>query len=349
MVEAAIAVARDVPLYLDQIGRCAASEAVAIQAEVGGPVTGIHFTDGAFLKRGEKLFTIDPRPYEVAVKQAEATLAERRAVLSRARIQANRYRDLVKANNVSKEAAEEKLSDELVASAQVESALVEVERARLDLDRCTLVSPIEGRAGHRLVDLGKLVKKDGEEPLLRIGRMDPIYAEFSIAESHLPEVRRHMKENPLEVEVTIPEEPGEPIRGKLTFIDNLVDELTGTIKLRATLANPDRRLWPGQFVQVRLILRTLVGAVLVPVPAVQTGAAGLFVYVVSKDSVAEMRTVKVGQDHDDRVVLLEGVAAGETVITNGQLAVMPGGKVKIEEPAPPSPSPGASPSPGGNP
>lgn len=341
-VTAAVAVARDVPEYLDEIGRCAPAEMVVIKPQVAGRITAVHVADGASVKQGDPLFTIDPRPYANALEQARAQLSQNKAVLALSQAQMERYQTLLQSNGMSRQEVEEKKSNMLVAEAQVASAVAAVGNAELNLEHCTIRSPIEGRAGRRLMDLGNVVKAGGDEPLLVIERMHPIKAEFSVTESAFAAVQRAMRSGPLPVEVRLPDGAGPARGGKLSFVDNTVDAGTGTVKLRATLDNPDHLLWPGQFVRVRLILSVLKNAVLVPTAAVQISAKGPFVYVVMPDRKAELRLVKTGQPHDELVVVHEGVKAGERVVTLGHLAVAPGAPVRVEEPAA-SPSRRASP------
>ena len=204
--------------------------------------------------------------------------------------------------------------------------------ARINLQYCSIRSPIDGRAGHRLVDRGNVVARPNGSPLLVIQRLDPIYVDFTITEHDLSAVQRRMAGRPLDVEVRLPDQPAEPLAGKVTFLDNTVQEGTGTVTVRATVANRQRLLWPGRFVKVRLVLATLQQAVVVPAGAPQVSAKGPFVYVVKEDDTAELRPVTPGQRQGDLVVIAEGVKPGERVVVNGQLGVTPGGKVRVEEP-----------------
>lgn len=334
LVAVATAVSRDVPVYLEEIGRCVARETVSIQPQVSGRITQIHFTDGADLKPGDPLFTIDPRPYEAELNKAKATLAQNQATLAHARLEYSRYRNLARSNSASAEDYELKKNAMEVAEAQVLAARAAVDAAALNLEYCTIKSPIEGRAGHRLVDLGNVVSAGtSNSPLLMIERLDPIYADFTITENDLSAVQESMTHGALKVEVRLPDRPDEFRTGDLTFLDNAVKDVTGTVKLRATLCNKDHYFWPGRFVKVRLIRSVNKQAVLVPVGAPQNSAKGPFVYVVNGDDVAELRPVTLGQRHGDLVVVTKGVKAGERVVTLGQIAVTPGGKVRLEAPA----------------
>ncbi|MEW6113244.1 MAG: efflux RND transporter periplasmic adaptor subunit, partial [Thermodesulfobacteriota bacterium] len=357
------AVKQDVPVYIDSVGKTVAREVVSIQPQVSGRITKIHFKDGADLKKGDLLFTIDPRPYEAQLASAEATLAEKKAALELARIQFDRYAGLRATNSVSQQEFDQRKNVFDIAEAQVKQSQAAVETARLNLDYCTIRSPIDGRAGQRLVDVGNVVTAylgsfsasntgslaaastgstaaastgsaagGNTRSLLVIQRLNPIYADFTITENELSEVQRNMERGTLKVEVRLPDEPNKPREGELSFLDNAVQEGTGTVKLRATIPNRDHTFWPGRFVKIRLILSTLEGAVVVPATAPQMSAKGPFVYVVKEDATAEMRPVKLGQRQDEFVVIDQGLKPGEKVVIAGQIGVTPGGKVHVEEP-----------------
>ena len=333
LVAVAVAQARDVPIYLDEIGRCVARETVSVQPQVSGRITEIHFTDGAELKPGDLLFTIDPRPYEAALNQAKATLNQKRAALDLAQIAFARCKNLTGMRSASREEYETKRNAVEVAEADVAGAEASVQTAALNVEYCSIRSPIIGRAGHRLLDVGNVVNPNGNSntPLLMIERLDPIYVDFTVTENDLSTVQENHHHATLRAEVRLPDRPNDPRTGDVTFLDNTVQEGTGTVMLRATLANADRLFWPGRFVKVRLILKTEKQAVLIPATATQISATGPFVYVVKADSTAELRPVVLGQRHGDLVVVRSGVKPGERVVTLGQLAVMPGAKVRIEE------------------
>jgi len=373
-VSIAVALAQDVPTYIDAIGKTAAREVVSIQPQVSGRITKIHFTDGANLRKGDLLFTIDPRPFEANLrqaqanvskdlalkKQAEANLASEIAKAKWGAVQVERYHTLVSQGIVSREQYDELRANQSSLDANVGSAhaavnsadesikvdMAAVESAKVQLSYCTIRSPIDGRAGQRLVDVGNVVNPGGSSnnssssgnpannnSLLVIERLDPIYADFTISQNLLPEVQQQMRANRLTAEVRLPEDPVAPVIGQLTFLNNAVESTTGTVSLRATVANSDHRFWPGRFVNIRLVLNTIHQAVLVPATAPQMSANGSFVYVVKQDSTAEQRPVTLGQAQGDLVVVERGVVAGEQVVTAGQLGVTPGGKVRIERPA----------------
>jgi membrane fusion protein, multidrug efflux system len=334
-VTVARAVARDVPVYIDAVGKTVAREVVSVQPQVSGRITQIHFTDGANVKIGDLLFTIDPRPYQAQLNQAEANVAQAEAALSLAKVNFARVEKVSDPRAVSRQDFDARKSAVETAEATLKQNRAAVENARLNLEYCTIRSPINGRAGQRAVDVGNVVSANNGS-LLVIQRLDPIYADFTVTESELSGVQRNMAKQALKVEVRLPDDGTEPREGKLTFLDNSVQEGSGTVKLRATLNNNDRSFWPGRFVKVRLILQTQRDAVLVPADAPQLSAKGPFVYVVKPDSSAELRPVKVGQRQEDLIVIKDGLKADERVVVSGQLGVTPGGKVRVLQPTDPA-------------
>ena len=366
-VSVAPAVAQDVSNYLDALGKIVARETVSIQPQVSGRITQIHFTDGANVKKGQMLFTIDTRPFEASLQQAQANLARDIALKKQAesnlarevarekwgRAQVERYRTLVEQGVVPKEQYEQLRAeyDSLLANSEAARAVVRsadetikvdnaaIETAKVQLSYCFIKSPIDGRAGQRLVDIGNVVNpgggsgnSDSSNKLLVIERIDPIYADFTISQNSLSAVQQEMRQGTLTAEVRLPDAVNDPVTGQLTFVDNAVQDQTGQVTLRATLPNPDHRFWPGRFVNIRLVLSTIPGAVLVPASAPQMSANGSYVYVVKADSTAEQRQVSLGQRQGDLIVVEKGVAAGEQIVTNGQLGVTPGGKVHVQQP-----------------
>ena len=364
------AVSQDVSNYMDALGKIVARETVAIQPQVSGRITKIHFTDGANVRRGQLLFTVDPRPFEANLKQAQANLAKEAAAKKQAEAnlareiarekwgltQVERYRGLVEQGVVPSEQYQQLRADYDSLKANTEAARAAVrsadetikvnnaaiETAKVSLSYCYIHSPIDGRAGQRLVDIGNVVNPGGSSntesgavstnTLLVIERLDPIYADFTISQGSLTAVQEQMRAGTLTAEVRLPDTTDEPVSGRLTFVDNAVQTETGQVTLRATLPNPGHRFWPGRFVNVRLLLGSIPGAVLVPASAPQMSANGSYVYVVKPDSTAEQRNVSLGQRQGDLIVVEKGVSAGEKVVTNGQLGVTPGGKVAIEQP-----------------
>src|ERR1043166_9124978 len=369
-VNVAPAIAQDVSTYLDALGKIVARETVAIQPQVSGRILELHFTDGANVKKGQLLFTIDPRPFDASLKQAQANLARDSALKKQAEAnlareiarekwgltQVDRYRTLVEQGVVPREQYQQLRADydTLVANSEAARAAVRsadetikvdnaaIETAKVQLSYCFIHSPIHGRAGQRLVDIGNVVNPGAQgnkestavsnNALLVIERLDPIYADFTISQNNLSLVQDQMRAGTLSAEVRLPDSPGDAVSGRLTFIANAVQTETGQVTLRATLPNPDHRFWPGRFVNIRLLLGTIQGAVLVPASAPQMSAAGSYIYVIKPDMTAEQRTVSLGQRQGDLIVVEKGVAAGEQVVINGQLGVTPKGKVVIEQP-----------------
>ncbi len=321
--------AQDVPIYLEEIGKTWASEYVTIQPQVSGQLKDIKFKDGADLKKNDLLFVIDPRPFEAAVNQAEANAAQQNAALQLAKQDFSRAEELIATKAISQQEFDQKKNAVAVSDAMVKAMEAGVRTAKLNLEYCEIRSPIDGRAGQRLVDVGNIVKMN-DQPMLVVQRLDPIYADFTTGEQNLPNVRKHLADGTLKVRVWVPEDVDKtPREGTLTFLDTSVQPGAGTIKLRATLPNADRHFWAGQFVNVQLVLQTKKDAVLVPMQAIQISQKGTFVYVVGQDSVAQARPVKEGQRQEDWVVIDEGVKAGEQVITTGHLSVAPGAKVHV--------------------
>jgi multidrug efflux system membrane fusion protein len=322
-VTVAKVVAKDVPIYLDEIGTCAAYETVQVQAQVSGQILTRDFQDGADVKKGDLLFTIDPRPFQAALDQAKAQAALDQANLKR-------QEDLRARKVISQQDY-----DTAVANAQKSQAAAEA--AQVNLDFCYIKSPINGRVGLRNVDVGNLVGPS-TPPLVSIQGLDPIYTDFTVAENDLPLVRKYLGGPNVKVETFLPDGSIKPRTGDLYFIDNAVQPGSGTVKARGVTPNPDRALWPSEFVRVRFILDMLKNATLVPAQAVQVSQSGPFVFVVKPDNTVDLRPVKPGQRQEgDLTVVESGVKPDETVVVTGQLALAPGGKVAPQPYVPQSP------------
>src|SRR5216117_4020533 len=306
-------ISKDVPLYLDEIGTCAAYETVQVQAQVSGQIIARHFQDGSDVKQGDPLFTIDPRPYQATLDQAKAQAALDQATLKR-------QEDLRARKVISQQDY-----DTAVANAQKSQAAAEA--AQVNLDFCYIKSPINGRIGLRNVDVGNLVGPS-TPPLVTIQGLDPIYTDFTVAENDLPTVRKYLGGPNVKVQTYLPDGSITPRTGDLYFIDNAVQPGSGTVKARAVTPNPDRGLWPSEFVRVRFILDMLTNATLVPSQAVQVSQSGPFVFVVKPDNTVDLRPVKPGQRQEgDLTVIESGVKPDETVVVTGQLTLAPGAKV----------------------
>jgi multidrug efflux system membrane fusion protein len=321
---------RDVPVEVVAIANAEATDSVAIQPRVGGEIVGVHFTEGTDVTRGQLLFTIDPRPYRVALDQARARLERDRALLTKAEQDVRRYEGLVRREYVTREQYENAVAQADALRATIRSDEADVERAQLDLDYASIRAPISGRAGRVLVELGNLVKANDDRTLVTILATRPIEVAFAVPERHLPEIRARQREAPLEVVARPRGGSGEARTGHVVLVDNAVDRNSGTIRLKARFDNEDGALWPGQFLEVALRLESLTGAIVVPRAAIQTGQTGTYVYVVNADGTAQPRPVEVAFSRDDVSVVRGALAAGETVIVDGQLRVVPGARVEAK-------------------
>lgn len=340
-VAVATAVTQNSPVYLDEIGKATALEVVTITPQVAGQIKERLFKDGDELKAGQVLFTINPEPFDAALAQAQAMLKKDQATASNATTNSERQRNLLAQNATSPQNYDDARFAADAAAAAVAADEAAVKTAKINREWCDIKSPIDGRAGARLVDAGNVVKAN-EGSLLLIESLDKVYADFTVNESDLARVREFMAKNTLKTLVWLPTDADGPRgarQGDLTFLDNSVQDSTGTIKLRATIDNKDRHFWPGQFVNVRLVLYTAPEAVLVPVDAPQISQKGPYVFVVDAKSHAQMRPVKLGQKQGDRVVVESGVKPGESVVTDGQLMLFPDAEVKVIAPVAPQKEP----------
>ena len=329
LVTAAVATGADVPVYLDEIGKSAAFESVTVTPQLAGRVTERRFQDGAELSKGQLLFVIDPRPFQAQMDSAKAQLAQAKAALDLAQSQLKMYASIIDTRAVSQLDYETKKSTVQVDQAQVQAAEAAVENAQLNLDYCYIHAPIDGRAGARMVDIGNVVQANST-PLLLIQHLDPIYADFTITEADLPEVQREMMQGILKTLVRLPSDQDTAGRaGSLNFVDNAVQDQTGTVKLRATIPNKDYHFWPGQFVNVRLVLAVQKNAVLIPSSAAQISQKGPYVYVVQPDSTALLTPIKLGQRQGDLVVVESGLKPGDQIVTAGFVMIMDHGKVMV--------------------
>jgi multidrug efflux system membrane fusion protein len=322
---------KTVPVQVEAVGKVEPLSTVAVLARVGGELTSVHFTEGQEVQKGQVLFTIDPRPYQAALAQAQAAVARDKAVAANSASDLKRYGDLVQKEYVTREQYDRIAAETASAGATVKAD----EAARLQLEYCTIRSPLSGRTGSLLVHQGNLVKANDAQPLVVINQIRPIYVSFSVPQAQLPEIERYRSAGRLTVEAVPSEGGGAPQQGPqqgiLSFIDNQIDRATGTILLKATFPNESRALWPGQFNKVRLTLAQQADAVVVPAQAVQTGQQGQYVYVVRPDQTVEPRTIRVARTVGGDTVVSDGLTPGETVVTDGQLRLAPGVKVKTRE------------------
>ncbi len=335
-------ITKDVPLYLDEIGTCAAYETVQVQAQVSGQIIARNFQDGADVKQGDLLFTIDPRPYQAALEQAQGQLGQAKSKLVLDQITLKRQQELRARNVISPQDLDTAQATVKSDEAMVKTAEGAVAAAQVNLDYCNIRSPINGRAGLRLVDVGNVVTGGngggGGAVLLTIQGLDPIYTDFTVSETDLPLVRRYLGGPNVKVQTNSPDENLPPRVGDLYFIDTAVQPGAGTVKARAVTPNPDHGLWPSEFVRVRFILDKLKDAALVPSQAVQISQSGQFVFVLKPDNTVDLRQVKPGQRQEgDTIVIQSGLKAEETVVVTGQLALAPGTKVDPKPYNPPGP------------
>jgi multidrug efflux system membrane fusion protein len=329
-VKVAAAQQRAVPVQVQAVGTVEAFATVSIKSRVDGQLVGVHFREGQDVKKGELLFTIDPRPYESALKEARARLERDAAMADKADLDAKRYAELVAKNYVSSDKFEQFRANAEALRATVAADRAALERAQLNLDYCYIRAPMTGRTGRLLVDEGTQIKaNDDKGGMVEIMQIMPINVGFAVPQQRLAEIKTHMAGGPLMVEADIPESKLKPEAGTLSFLDNKVNTQTGTVLLKGIFANKDRILWPGQFVMATLTLTTRSDAVLIPSMAIQVGQDGQFVYVVKPDMSVESRTVMPGMSVGDDVVIEKGLAAGERVVTEGQLRLVPGAKVQI--------------------
>jgi len=332
-VSVATVVQQTVPIRLQAIGNVEAFQTVALKARVDGQIVAVNFKEGQPVKKAEILFRIDPRPYEAALRQAEANALRDRAARDQARSQEKRYQELLQKNFISKEAYAQIRTNAETAEASAKASQAALENARLNLEYCTIRSPLDGYVGKVLLQAGNMVRANDANPLVVINQVRPIYVNFAVPEQNLPEVRKRQAESPLPVSV-VPTDPALPrTTGQLIFIDNAVDASTGTIRLRAQFDNEDAVLWPGQFVNVSVQLYEQADAILVPSGALQTGPEGQYVYVIGEDSLAEVRKVTVSRADGEQAIVTSGLKRGERVVTRGQLRLGPKTRVQIAKPA----------------
>jgi len=385
-VSVAAVIQKDVPAQLRAIGKVEAYSAVSIRALVEGELGKVYFKEGQDVQKDDLLLSVDPRPFEAALRQAEANLERDHALVQQA--EANLTRDLAQVTqaeaNLAKNLAQAKNAEEqtkryaflaekgyvakeqydqvrtnaesIAAMVQADKAAIEnaqatlradraaletaravvrgskaaVETARIQLGYCSIRAPISGRTGSLLVQQGNIIKAN-DVPIVLINQITPIYVAFALPEQNLPEIKKHMSAGALKAEAVIPGDEKPPEQGILTFVDNAVDTATGTIKLKGTFENHEKRLWPGQYVDIILTLTTRPNAIVVPSQAIQTGQEGPYVFVVKPDLTVESRPVAVDRSLDGLTVVAKGLRPGETVVTTGQLRLVAGGKVEIKK------------------
>jgi membrane fusion protein, multidrug efflux system len=329
----ATAVQKSVPVQIRAVGNVEAYTTVSVKSQVTGVLQQAHFKEGQDVKKGQLLFTIDPRPLEAALKQAEANLARDTAQLNNLREQVRRYAELVQKQYVSREQYDQIKTNADAAESVVDADKAAVENAKVQLSYCYIYSPVNGRVGSLLVNEGNLVRVNDGTPLVVINQINPINVTFAVPEQHLADLKRHMAGGTLKVDARFPSDEGRPEQGTLAFVDNAVDRSTGTIKLKAEFTNQERRLWPGQFVNIALTLATQADAVVIPSEAVQVGQEGQHVFVVKEDKRVDVRPVTMGQTNEGEAIITKGLAAGEQVVREGQFLLGPGSRIEVKDPS----------------
>jgi membrane fusion protein, multidrug efflux system len=328
-VRIATVASRTMPVELQAIGNVEAISTVSIKAQISGQLMRVHFKEGDFVKKGQLLFTIDRAPFEAALRQAEGTLAKDEAQSLNSKLDAERYQGLGRQGVVSRQQVDAAGAAANAMAATVAADKAAVETAKINLEYTAIYSPINGRTGSVGVKEGNLVKANDVPILVTINQIEPIYVSFSIPEQQLAELKQYSSAKSLKVDAA-PQGSTQHFQGKLTFIDNSVDLTTGTIKLKATFDNAAHALWPGQFADVNLMLKSQPNAIVVPTAALQTSQNGTFVYVINQDLTAQPQAVKVGWNIGEETVIASGLQPGQRVVTDGQLRLTPGAKVDIK-------------------
>src|SRR5215470_8851810 len=329
-VTVAAVVQKSMPIEIRVIGGVEAYSVVSVHAQVTGQMTAVNFKEGDDVAKNQVLFTLDRRPLEAALMQAQANLTRDIAQAANAKVVAQRYADLAKNGIATTEQLETSRTSAAALDATVEADRAAVESAKVQLQYATIASPIAGRTGALMVHEGNLVRAADTTPLVVINQVAPIYVSFAIPESRLPELKRYMAQGTLAVEARPPNDEAGSSHGHITFVDNSVDQTTGTIKIKATFGNEDHRLWPGQFVNVAVALTKDPSAVVVPTAAVQVGQQGQYTYVVKADHSIEYRAVVVERTAGLDTVIKSGLKPAETVVTDGHLRIVAGSRVSIK-------------------
>ena len=318
------------PVEIGVIGTAEAYSSVAVHAQITGELTSVNFQQGDDVQAGQVLFTLDQRPLEALLHQAEANLERDSAQSANAKAQADRYQDLAQRGLATKEQIGQTGATAAALEATVAADQAAVENAKVQLQYATIRAPIGGRTGSLMVSAGNLVRANDQTPLVVTNQIAPIYVTFGVPEPMLPDLKHYMSQGSLRVEARAPTDDAPAAIGQITFVDNAVDQTTGTIKVKATFPNENRRLWPGQFLNVVVRLTTIPHALVVPSTAVQTGPQGQYVYVVKADKTVDLRAVNVERTAGRRNRGEGRDAAGETVVTDGQLRLLPGSRISIK-------------------
>jgi multidrug efflux system membrane fusion protein len=329
-VATATVVSKPMPLDIAVIGTGEPTQTVSVRAQLTGELTAVNFKEGDDVQKGQELFRLDRRPLEGALQQAQANLDRDLAQAANAKAQAQRYLDLAARGIATKEQVDTTRTSAAALDATVESDRAAVENAKVQLQYATIAAPLSGRTGALMVHVGNLVRANDTTPLVVINQVAPINVSFAIPEARLPDLKRYMAAGSVRLAARAPSDDHPPAVGRITFVDNQVDPTTGTIRVKGTFPNQDRRLWPGQFVNIVVTLTVDPQAIVVPTTAVQTGQQGQYVFVVKDDKTADLRNVNVARTEGQESIIREGLTAGETVVTDGQLRLVPGTRVSIK-------------------
>jgi multidrug efflux system membrane fusion protein len=330
-VTAVAAVRKDMPLEVSVIGTVEAYSTVAVRAQMTGELTSVNFQQGDDVRAGQELFTLDRRPLEAALQQAAANLERDTAQAANAKVIVQRYEELVQRGIVAREQRDTARATVAALEGTLAADRAALENAKVQLQYATIRAPISGRTGALMVSVGNLVRANDQTPLVVINQVTPIYVSFAFPEALLSDLRRYRAQGSLRVEATLTSGDGARAVGHISFVDNAVDQTTGTIKIKGTFPNDDRWLWPGQFVNVVVRLATESAAIVVPSIAVQTGPAGDYVFLVKADETVELRPVTVARVAGTESVIKDGVAAGDRVVTDGHLRLVPGSRVSLRD------------------
>jgi membrane fusion protein, multidrug efflux system len=323
-------VKKSMPVEIRIIGTAEAFSTVAIRSQITGQLTSVNFKEGDDVRQGQVLFSLDRRPLEAALQQAEANLERDVAQAANAAAQAKRYQELADRGIATREQVDTSRTGMTALNATVNADRAAVDNAKVQLQYATIAAPISGRTGALMVNEGNLVRANDTTPLVVINQVTPIAVSFAIPEARLPELKRYMARGTLQVTASPPNDEDAPASGRISFVDNSVDQSTGTIRIKGTFPNEDRRLWPGQFVNVVVTLTTNPDAIVVSSAAVQAGQQGPFVFVVKQDQTVELRTVSVAWTNGTETIIEQGVQPGETVVTDGHLRLVPGSRISIK-------------------
>ena len=326
-VTAGTVAVEDVPVFLHGIGTVQAYNTVAVKSRVDGQIVKINFKEGEEVKVGDPLFQIDPRPYQSALETAQAAKEKDEAQLVGAKLDLDRYEKLLGPGWQTKQSYDQQKATVEQFQAAIKGDTAQIENAKLNLSYADIRSPIDGRLGARLVDTGNLVHASDNTPLVMITEVKPIFVSFTLPQETLDEVHENNKQAPLVVRAYSGDDKKQLAEGKLTLIDNMIDQATGTIHLKARFDNDDERLWPGEFVNLRLILSTRKGAATVPQQTVQVGPNGYYAYVIKPDNTVERRAVEVASMQDGLAVITKGLTVGENVVVDGQYRLTEGARV----------------------